>query len=243
MPVEEQRRDAEFINGPLEHEIVRTSMAIIVRNTRPPDFDAIERISRITYPDDFPWTAEYLATHLEVFPEGQFVAVDTDTREVVGMAASLIINWDDYDRLDSYDEFTDEGWFANHDPFGRTLYGAEMIVDPVRRGEGIGSLIYDARKDFVRSKGLLRIRAGARLAHYSLNAAEMSAKDYVRKVIAGEIFDPTLSFQLKRGFRVLAVVSDYFAHDRRSRGYAAVIEWINDEVITAEERKRIRTFE
>jgi len=218
-------------------------MAIVVRNTEPEDFDTIERISRITYPDDFPWTAEYLSKHLIVFPEGQFVAVDTETGEVVGMAASLIINWDDYDRLDNYDEFTDDGWFANHDPSGRTLYGAEFMVDPVRRGEGIGSLLYDARKEFVREQGLLRIRAGARLAEYASRAAEMSAKDYVRKIMAGEIYDPTLSFQLKRGFRVLAVVADYFARDRKSRGHAAVIEWINDEVITPEERKRVKSFE
>lgn len=219
-------------------------MAISVRNTRPSDFDAIERISRITYPDDLPWTATYLSAHLKIFPEGQFVAVDMETTDVVGMAASLIINWDDYDHLDTYDDFTDEGRFWNHDPSGRTLYGAELIVDPARRGEGIGSRLYDTRKEFVRRLGLLRIRAGARLAGYSRYAAEMSAEDYVRQIIDGEIYDPTLSFQLKRGFRVLAVVPDYFARDsdRKTRGYAAVIEWINDEVITPEERKRIKTF-
>ncbi len=217
-------------------------MSIIVRNTIPADFDAIEHLSRVTYPDDFPWTADYLARHLEIFPEGQFVAVDTERDGVVGMAAGLIVSWDDYDHLDTYDDFTDEGWFTNHDPSGRTYYGAEVIVDPDRRGEGIGSRIYDARKDFVRSLRLLRIRAGARLAGYSAHATELDAKEYVRKVAAGELYDPTLTFQLKHDFRVLAVVSDYFARDKKSRGYAAVIEWINDEVITPEERRRIKTF-
>lgn len=219
-------------------------MSIIVRNTRPSDFPAIEQISRITYPDDFPWTSEYLSKHLEIFPEGQLVAVDSeDDDEVVGMAASLIVSWDDYAHLDTYDDFTDQGWFSNHDLSGRTLYGAEVIVDPSRRGEGIGSLIYEARKELVRRLGLLRIRAGARLAGYYTHAGEMTAKDYVRNVLAGEFFDPTLSFQLKHDFRVLSVVPDYFERDRKSRGYAAIIEWLNEEAITPEDRRRIRTFE
>lgn len=217
-------------------------MSIHVRNTRPDDFAAIERISRVTYPDDFPWTADYLSKHVDVFPEGQLVAVDAKNGDVVGMAASLVVTWDDYDHLDDYNDFTDEGWFTNHDPAGRTLYGAEVIVDPSRRGEGIGSQIYAARRDLCRKLGLIRIRAGARLAGYFSHAAEMSAMDYVRKVIAGELFDPTLSFQIKRGFRVLSVVPDYFDRDRKSRGYAAVIEWLNDEAITPEERRRIKTF-
>ncbi len=218
-------------------------MPINVRNTRPSDFPAIERISRVTYPDDSPWTADYLSKHLEIYPEGQFVAVNTENDVVVGMAASLIVTWDDYDHLDNYNDFTDQGWFTNHDPSGRTLYGAEVIVDPSRRGEGIGSHIYEARKDLVRSRDLLRIRAGARLAGYFSHAGEKTAKDYVRKVIAGELFDPTLSFQLKHDFRVLSVVPDYFERDRKSRGYAAIIEWLNEEAVTAEDRSRIRTFE
>lgn len=217
-------------------------MSINVRNTRPADFEAIERLSRITYPDDFPWTADYLSRHLDVFPEGQLVAVDSDRGEVVGLSASLIVTWDDYDHLDTYNDFTDEGWFTNHDPSGRTLYGAEVIVDPARRGEGIGSRIYEARQELVRSLGLMRIRAGARLAGFFRHAAEMSAQDYVRKVLAGEIFDPTLSFQLKHDFRVLSVVPDYFERDRKSRGFAAIIEWLNEEVITEDERGRIKTF-
>lgn len=218
-------------------------MAVLVRNTIPADFPAIERMSRVTYPDDVPWTEEYLAAHLDIFPDGQFVAVDTESDDVVGMAAGLIVSWDDYDHLDTYNDFTDAGWFTNHDPSGRTYYGAEVIVHPERRGEGIGSRIYEARKEFVRERRLLRIRAGARLAGYSDHASGLDAKAYVRRVIDGELYDPTLTFQLKHGFRVLSVVSDYFERDRRSRGYAAIIEWLNDDVITPEERARIRTFE
>jgi hypothetical protein len=47
--------------------------------------------------------------------------------------------------------------------------------------------------------------------------------------------DATLSFQLKRGFKVLGVVSGYMRHDPLSLGFAAVIEFLNPEVATAED--------
>jgi len=47
--------------------------------------------------------------------------------------------------------------------------------------------------------------------------------------------DPTLSFQLKQGFEVLAVVRNYLPHDTGSLGWAAVIEWINARVARPED--------
>ena len=204
--------------------------AVVVTNTRPEHFAAIEQISASIYPNDEPWTRDYLESHLERYPEGQFVAVEEDTGRVVGMAASLILRWDDYDQLDSYNDFTDRGYFRNHDPEGRTLYGAEVMVDPAFRRRGIGSLLYDARENLVRRSGLWRIRAGARLPGFHVHSQEITIEAYVRQVIAGDLSDPTLSFQLHRGFHVLAIVPDYLLRDPRSRGYAVLIEWVNPEV-------------
>lgn len=211
----------------------------LVRQTREQDFEEIRRLSLKVYPNDIPWTANYLRTHLDVFPEGQTVVVDTqDDERVVGMAASLIIRWEDYDRFDDYNEFTDHGFFTNHDSTGRTLYGAEVMVDPDIRGEGLGSMLYEARRDLVRRLGLLRIRAGARLPGYAKYASEMGPVEYVRRVVHGELNDPTLSFQIRHGFRVLAIVPAYQIHDPKSGNAAALIEWLNREVATPEEIQR-----
>jgi len=181
-----------------------------------------------------PWSREQLLSHQRVFPEGQLVAEQLSTGCVLGMAASLIVYWDDYDFDASWREFTDAGWFTNHDPEnGRTLYGAEVMVHPESQGMGIGKKLYAARRELVQRLGLYRIRAGARLRGYGRYADQMTPVEYVQKVISGELGDPTLSFQLKQGFHVLAVVSDYLHHDPESRGYAALIEWLNPEVATA----------
>ena len=201
-----------------------------VRPTRSEDIAAIGALCRAVYPDSPPWTERQLVSHLEVFPDGQFVAVERVSSRVVGMASSLVVLWDDYEIDTSWREMTDSGMFTNHDPAGHTLYGAEVMVDPTCQRQGIGRALYQARRDLARRLRLLRIRAGARLRGYHRYAHELDAESYVREVVAGRIADPTLTFQLRQRFRVLEVVADYLRHDPDSRGYAAVIEWINHDV-------------
>ena len=119
------------------------------------------------------------------------------------------------------------GYFTNHNPEGTTLYGAEIMVDPTVQGRGVGKKIYAARRDLCQRLKLHRIRAGARLRGYHRYAQQMSAEQYVERVVRGKLSDPTLSFQLKQGFHVLAVTPNYLPHDKPSLGYAALIEWIN----------------
>lgn len=206
---------------------------IVVRNTRPEDFPAIMALSREVYPFPPHWTERQLASHLDIFPKGQLVAIDSTTGTLVGMAASLIIRWDDYDLHGSWKDFTDRGMFTNHDPArGRTLYGGEAMVSPALQRKGVGSALYAARRRLVEDLKLPRIRTGSRLRGYHRYADRMSAEDYVIKVIRGELRGMTLAFQLKEGFRVLAVVSDYLPGDPESLGHVAVIEWINEQVAT-----------
>jgi GNAT superfamily N-acetyltransferase len=208
---------------------------VIVRQMTPTDFDAITRLTMRVYPGTPPWNSNQLASHRAMFPEGQLVAEDSATGQVVGMASSLIILWDDYEDEMSWRDFTAGGMFTNHDPVnGRTLYGAEIMVDPDLQGRGIGKKLYEARRELAMRLGLLRIRAGARLRGYSAAADRLTPEAYVRKVVASEMSDATLTFQLRQGFHVIGVVSGYLKYDPESRGYAAIIEWLNPEVAKPE---------
>jgi ribosomal protein S18 acetylase RimI-like enzyme len=205
---------------------------IHVRNTEPRDFAQIGDLCRRVYPNELPWMPEQLASHLRVFPEAQFVAVDRERDRVVGMSASLIVRWERYDDFDSWEDFTANGMFTNHDPtHGRTVYGAEAIVDPTLQGHGIGGKLYATRRALIERLGLPRIRGGARLRSYHSYARQMSAADYVVKVVHGEIKDQTLGFQLHEGFHVLAVVPHYLGEDPETLGYAALIEWLNPKLL------------
>jgi GNAT superfamily N-acetyltransferase len=208
----------------------------------PADFPAIIDLCERTYPGSPPWTVPLLTGHLEIFPEGQLVAVDQEGT-LLGYAASLIIYWDDYEMDASWRDFTSRGTFRNHDPaLGRTLYGAEIMVHPEIRGSGVGGKLYDARFDLARRFKLLRIRAGARLRGYAKHAGRLTAEQYVERVVRGSLRDPTLSFQVHRGFHVLAAVSGYLRKDPESLGWAAVIEWLNPEVATPADLAAVPTW-
>ena len=215
---------------------------IVVRNTRPEDFAGVIEMCREVYPESQPWSEAQLASHLNVFPGGQFVAIEGDAGRVVGTAASLIVSWDDYEFETNWRDLTDKGYFTNHDPEnGRTLYGAEVMVRPGMQGRGIGKKLYAARRELTQRLGLLRIRAGSRLRGYHRYAGKLTPKAYVQAVVDGKIGDPTLTFQLRQGFHVLAVTPSYLKADPESLGNAAVIEWINRQVATLEDYEAFMT--
>ncbi len=204
---------------------------ITIRNTREDDFAGIIEMARLIYPNAVPWSIEQLLSHRRTFAEGQWVAVEEPGNTIVGMAASLIVDWDEYEFDASWRDFTANGFFTNHNPqTGRTLYGADVMVHPHRQRCGIGHKLYEARRTLCRDLGLRRIRAGARLRNYAAHAPRMGPAEYVQHVVAGELKDPTLSFQLREGFRVIGVVANYIINDPESLGYAAIIEWINRQV-------------
>lgn len=205
-----------------------------VRNMEEADIPAIQRLCKRVYVGMAAWSEAQLLQQLKNFPEGQLVAEEIETGELRGYSASLIISWDDYDLQTDWKEFTDSGRFSNHDPSGRTLYGAETMVDPASQGSGVGRQIYEARRALCQTFGLLRIRAGARPRNYHKVKDQMTVQEYVKRVTLGEMYDPTLGFQLKQGFQILGVVEDYLPHDKETDGNAAVIEWLNPDLAMPE---------
>ncbi len=205
---------------------------IAVRPTVPEDFPGIIELAKLVYPDVKPWSEEQLRSHMRVFPQGQIVAVERDSGLIVGFCSGLIIDWDRYETHQNWSSFTANGMYTNHDPVqGKTLFAADIMVRPGMQGRGVGKRLYErGRFGLARQLGLKRILAGARLRGYHRFADERSVEDYVRDIIRGRLRDPTLSFQLDQGFRVVALARDYFQGDPESQGWAAVIEWLNDEV-------------
>lgn len=216
---------------------VRPRRRIVIRNTTPEHFADIADIARSIYPDITPWSDEYLESHLSVFPQGQFVAVEQGSGLVVGACSGLVIDWDKQPDTSTWNALTANGYFTNHDPIsGNTLFAADVMVRPGFHGQGIGRRLYQrGRFDLARQLGLWRVVAGSRLRGYHRYADRLSAEEYTVEVVNGRLNDPTLSFQLHLGFRVKGVISGYFAGDPESRGWAAAIEWLNDEVAGAED--------
>ncbi len=203
----------------------RPSARGLVRNTRPEDFPAVRELQRLTYATIPEWTRDQMARQLAAFPQGQLVA-ELDGR-VVGAAASLIVRWDDYGLDHTWQEVTGGGTFSTHDSGGRTLYGAEVVVDPRARAKGVGRALYAARRMLCRRLNLKRIIAAGRLPGYHKVAARMSPELYAMHVVWGDMVDPVLGFQIAQGFQYCGVIPGYLPEDSESCGNAALIVWLN----------------
>ncbi|MGD9870006.1 MAG: GNAT family N-acetyltransferase [Thauera sp.] len=198
-----------------------------VRHTREEDIPALIALQARVYPTIPPWSQRKLREQLEVFPQGQIV-VETESG-IVGCASSLIVLWDDWAESHTWREITGAGTFDQHNPDGRTLYGAEVFVDPEVRGLGLGHLLYEGRRNLCRGMNLKRIIACGRLPGYGAHADAMSPEFYAQKVVWGDYVDPVLSFQLREGFSYCGVIPDYLPEDVDSRGNASLIVWLNPD--------------
>ena len=124
------------------------------------------------------------------------------------------------------EQITGDGMFTNHNSIGDSLYGADISTHPKHRHEGIGGMLYEARKELVAKLNLRRMIAGGRLFNYTEYADRMSPYEYADKVMKGELKDPVLSFELDNGFRFVKILPNYL-DDVRSLNYASFIEWLN----------------
>lgn len=205
---------------------------VVVRNTQSEDISKIVDLQK----ESFPYLARYgniwhpeeLESHLRIFPLGQFVAVEPDGL-IVGSASTLMVSLNPEYADHTWKEITANGMFTNHNSNGDSLYGADISTHPKHRHEGIGGMLYEARKKLATMLNLRRMIAGGRLFNYSEYADKMSPFEYANKVIAGELKDPVLSFELDNGFRFIKILPNYL-DDVRSLNYASFIEWLNPKV-------------
>lgn len=176
-------------------------------------------------PDDL-LSADDIREYARVFPEGFFVAL-VDSKPV-GMGAGIYLDFDFDQPQHTIAGITGEHQCGNHDPMGEWYYGTDISVLPDYRGRGIGRMLYGRRKGLVMDSGKRGIIAGASLPGYFDHKATMSAHDYVARVIAGELRDPTLSFQISNGFEVRGLLENYL-EDEADDGWAALIVWENPD--------------
>jgi hypothetical protein len=85
-------------------------------------------------------------------------------------------------------------------------------------------MLYQRRKNLVISDDKRGIIAGGSLPGFSEHKANMTVDTYVDGVVAGELFDPTLSFQLANGFEVRGLLEGYVEDDSED-GWATLIVW------------------
>ena len=183
---------------------------IEVVHTRPEHSERLAELQDIVFPTLAPaqrFRAEHYRKHVELFPDGQFCAVDGE--RVVGMTSTIRLDFDFAHPGHTFADIIQGGWLTSHQPDGRWLYGADVGVHPDYRRRGIARALYQARHRTVRALGLAGQVTVGMPSGYGAVKDEMSAQQYYDELVAGTRRDPTISAQRRLGFELRGLIPDY----------------------------------
>jgi GNAT superfamily N-acetyltransferase len=202
---------------------------MVLRNICNDDIPKIVAIQRKSYPEVAAgqlYIPFFLENHISLFREGQF-CVELDG-EIIASATCLMVSLEPEYAEHTWHDIILEYGNPHSKPAagGDSLYVDDIVTHPDFRRLGIGTLLFNARKQVASKYNLRRIIGGGRIPNYGEYANKISAQAYVEKVKSGQIYDPVLTFQIRNGFKVIKVLSNYL-YDPSSLNYATFIEWIN----------------
>lgn len=201
---------------------------VTIRNYNSNDTEQLIDVQRQSFPPPFPeelwWNEEQLHEHVTRFPQGALCA-EVDGK-IVGSMTGLIVSLAEYGHQHKWSQVTDEGYIRNHNPAGDTLYVVDICVVPAYRKAGIGKWLMQSMYETVVQLGLTSLLGGGRMPGYGQYASQLSAQQYVDKVIAGELKDPVITFLLRCG-RVPIGIAEQYLEDEQSCNYAAIMQWRN----------------
>ncbi len=184
---------------------------IVITTTKSEHAEQLEALQHLVFPhlaEEEILHADQYRRHIEIFPEGQFVALDGE--KVVGATSTMRYHFDtDDQKHHTFFEIMGGGWLTTHEPHGDWLYGLDVGVNPAYRGKGIAKGLYRTRQDLCRRLGLKGQMTVGMLNGYDAVKDKMSVDEYYEKVKRKEIFDPTVSVQEKIGFEIAGLMKDY----------------------------------
>jgi len=150
-------------------------------------------------------TEEHFRRHIEVFPQGQLVI--TYCSRLIASTSTFRCAYPAADH--TFLGITGDRLLGTHDPSGEWLYGFDMGVDPALQGLGLGRYLYAARQEIARTFKLQGQVIVGMPSGYGKCSATVPFEEYYRQLLCSEVFDPTVSIQMKLGFEPQAVIANH----------------------------------
>ena len=208
--------------------------------SRPEMAEALAGIQRACFPtisEGEIITAAQYAAHVKIFPQGQNAIIDRDGAPVAcSTDMRCTMDFDHYQH--TYLGVSGNNWLSTHNPEGDWLYGVDIGVHPDYQGRGLSKLLYKARQDLARRLNLRGHILGGMIKGYGAIKDTMTPAQYIDKLNAGEIFDPTVSVQMRRGYKIEGILEDY-VDDPSCANKAAFLVWRNPDY--REQRAPVKT--
>lgn len=171
---------------------------------------------------DLLWRPEHIQRHLELFPEGQFVAMQDEY--VIGSCSNTLISEENFQAHLNWEETVGGYELSTFDPNGTTLYGLDISVHPAYRRIGIGRAFYRERKKLVSSKKLKRFGTACRMPDYKSVSSRFTVHEYAKSVSERQLTDRSLTPLLRYDVTYLGVIENYM-DDAESGNSGALLEW------------------
>jgi ribosomal protein S18 acetylase RimI-like enzyme len=207
-----------------------------VRNYGEKDFQALIGVQQSSFPPPFPadllWNKEQLKSHLEHYPEGA-LCVEING-EIVGSITGLLVDFNPEHPQHTWEEVTGSGSISTHNPEGKTLYIVDIGVKPAFRQLDLGKLLMQSIYERVIRDGLDRVLGGGRMPGYHRHSDQLSPKQYIKRVLEGELRDPVITFLMRCGRMPVCLIPNYLV-DQESHNYALLMEWKNPFAQTKKE--------
>ena len=184
---------------------------LVITHARPEFAVQLEELQRTCFPtlaEEERFKSYHYLKHMELFDDGQFVALDGD--RVVGATTTLRLDFD-FDHVDhTFGEIIQGGWLTSHQPNGAWLYGADISVHPEYRGRGIATALYAARQEVVWRLGLKgQVTAGMIPGYGAVKDQDDGRGILRRRPFGPSCATPRFRMQMNAGFEPRGLLANY----------------------------------
>lgn len=199
-----------------------------IRPYQPDDYDALASVINASYDysdDDLVATRQQVDLLHRLHPSGQLTAWVDD--QLVGANLTRKVPAQLYGDGHTEEMAFDTTRFVEDAQQANALYSLDLVVLPSFRKLQIGKALHEHLIWQAFAEGFEYVIGLSRLSGYHRYQTQFSAEEYVRKVIAQELTDPVLTFNLQLGPKVMGVVANCIPRDTKSCGYAVVLHVVN----------------
>jgi GNAT superfamily N-acetyltransferase len=181
---------------------------------------ALQKVVFATLSDEELISESDYISYLSFFPEGQLVVLDGT--KIIGASTTFRYNY--HPGFHTFLEITGNMSLSNHDPNGKWIYGVDVSIDPNYQRQGIGGAIYQLRQQIAQQLGCKGQLTVGMTNGYYLHKNDMIIEEYCKKLEIGELKDPTVSAQMKNGFRWIEPFFNYL-NDSKSGNAGISMYW------------------